>query len=66
METGVMTGWVFVHDGKKTICDQYNENQTTISGHTIETFDREVDMVIVIIARGMKRTKEDKENNVSP
>ena len=44
METGKMTGWVLVYNGTIFVAKQYNDNQTTGSGHTIETFDTEAEL----------------------
>ena len=43
-ETGVISKWVLVHDSDKVIVAQHNEEQTTSTTHTIETFYSELDM----------------------
>ena len=45
METGICDKWVLVYDGDVCYVAQKNEQQTTVSEFTIETFDTEQAML---------------------
>lgn len=53
METGIMTGWVLVHNGFDLIYKRYNQNQTTASSHTIEIFGTEFELDERVAALGL-------------
>ena len=62
-ETGVISKWVLVHDGDKVIVAQYNEEQTTSTIQTIETFDTEEAMNVRIFALGLTPLPEEVNTN---
>lgn len=43
-ETGICDKWVLVYNGNVCYVAQKNEDQTTVSKYTIETFDTEQEM----------------------
>jgi hypothetical protein len=53
METGLITKWVLVHNDIEVLAKQFNENQTTASSYTIETFDTESELDARVTTLGL-------------
>ena len=64
MTTGIITGWVLVHDGVKVLVSQYNEKQETAGNYNIETFETEGELTSRVVELGLEPLPDDEEESV--